>query len=138
MNMYTAKQLTTLLQEEGADINLRTVRYYTQIGILPPLELVGNKRVYTDKHIHYVRAILTLARTGESLASIQEKLQDLPLDAIEKIGAQRALYQPGHVLENETHKIGEDVFITVSPRISAEVKQKMLDSVSRILKEGEQ
>lgn len=72
MNTYTGKQITELLNNEGADLNLRTVRYYTQIEIVPPLVLVGNKRVYTDQHVHYFRAVLTLSKAGESLASIQK------------------------------------------------------------------
>ncbi|ERI10306.1 MerR family transcriptional regulator, partial [Aneurinibacillus aneurinilyticus] len=56
MHTYTAKQITDILQSEGQNINLRTVRYYTQIGMVPPLELVGNKRVYTDHHLYYIRA----------------------------------------------------------------------------------
>lgn len=137
MQTYTARQITDILENEGQNINLRTVRYYTQIGIIPPLELVGNKRVYTDKHLHYFRAVLTLAKTGESLSSIQEKLQSLSLEAIEKISEQMPLYQSNRILENETHKINDDVFITLSPKISAEMKQKVINSVSQILK-GEQ
>lgn len=137
MHTYTAKQITDILQSEGQNINLRTVRYYTQIGIIPSLELVGNKRVYTDKHLHYIRAVLTLARTGESLASIQERLRSLSLEAIEKISEQMPLYQSKVILENETHKITEDVFITLSPKISVETKQKVINTVSQILK-GEQ
>ncbi|WP_217565476.1 MerR family transcriptional regulator, partial [Micrococcus sp. GbtcB5] len=69
METFTAKQITEILQKEGTNINLRTVRYYTQIEIVPPLELVGNKRAYTEKHLHYFRAIITLSKTGETLAS---------------------------------------------------------------------
>lgn len=134
LHTYTAKQITDILQNEGQNINLRTVRYYTQIGIIPSLELVGNKRVYTDKHLHYIRAVLTLAKTGESLASIQEKLQTLSLEAIEKISEQMPLYQSKVILENETHKINDDVFITLSPNVSPELKEKVINSVSQILK----
>lgn len=136
MNIYTAKQLTEILQNERADINLRTVRYYTQIGLLPPLEVIGNKRVYTNKHLSYLRAILTLSKTGQSLSDIQTKLQSLSLEEIEQIGKQMALYISGKILENETHKVSDDVFITLSPKISAELKQKVIDSVSQILKGG--
>ncbi|WP_047154062.1 MerR family transcriptional regulator [Aneurinibacillus tyrosinisolvens] len=137
MQTYTAKQVTDILESEGQNINLRTVRYYTQIGVIPPLELVGNKRVYIDKHLHYFRAVLTLAKTGETLSSIQKKLQSLSLEAVEKISEQMPLYQSNRILENETHKINDDVFITLSPKISAEMKQKVINSVSQILK-GEQ
>lgn len=134
MDTFTAKQVTEIIQKDDPKMNLRTVRYYTQIGLFPPLELVGNKRVYLDKHVHYLRAIITLSRTGETLAAIQEKLRDLSMEEIEKIGDQISLFNPGRVLESETHQITEDVVITLSPRISAEVKQKVIDSVSMLLR----
>jgi DNA-binding transcriptional MerR regulator len=134
MNSYTAKQIAEILQQDDPRMNLRTVRYYTQIGMVPPLELVGNKRVYTDKHIHFFRAIITLTRTGETLASIQEKLKTLSLEEVEKVGQQMHIYDPSRVLENETLTINEDVAITLSPRISAELKQKVINSVSQALR----
>jgi len=134
MDTFTAKQVTEILQKEGANINLRTVRYYTQIEIVPPLELVGNKRVYTDNHLHYFRAILTLSKTGETLASIQEKLRQLSLEDIIKIGDRMTFYQSDKILEHETHKVNEDVFITLSSKVSAELKQQVINSVSQIIK----
>ncbi|MBU5354695.1 MerR family transcriptional regulator [Paenibacillus barcinonensis] len=134
MNSYTAKQIAEMLQQDDPRMNLRTVRYYTQIGMVPPLELAGNKRVYTDNHLHYFRAIITLARTGETLASIQETLKKLSITDIEKISQQLTLYEPSRIIENETLKITDDVIITISPRISAEVKQRVIDSVSQALR----
>jgi len=135
MNSYTAKQIAEMIQQDDPRMNLRTVRYYTQIGMVPPLELVGNKRVYTDKHLIYFRAIITLARTGETLASIQETLNKLSLDDIEKISEQLTLYDSNRIIENDTLKITDDIIISVSPRISAELRQKVIDSVHQALKE---
>jgi DNA-binding transcriptional MerR regulator len=135
MNVYTAKQLTEILQGENIEINLRTIRYYTQIGLLPNLELAGNKRVYTDTHLCYLRAIITLSKAGQTLSNIQAKLQNLTVEEIQKIGEQIFLHDPDHIIGNETHKLSDDVLITLSPRISAELKAKVLDSVSQILKE---
>lgn len=134
MDIYTAKQLADILQQEEPEMNLRTVRYYTQIGMLPPLELSGNKRVYTERHLHYLRAILTLSKGGDSLADIQEKLAALPGEEVAKIGERLRYYQPEHILRNETLVISEDVMLTVSPRISAEVKAEMIETVTRLLK----
>ncbi|WP_240422069.1 MerR family transcriptional regulator [Paenibacillus periandrae] len=134
MSGYTAKQVAEILQQDDPRMNLRTVRYYTQIGMVPALELIGNKRVYTDRHIHFFRAIITLTRTGETLSSIQERLMSLSIEEIEKIGQQMYLYDPNRVLENETLTITEDVAITLSPRVSAELKQKVIDSVSHLLR----
>lgn len=134
MSGYTAKQVAEILQQDDPKMNVRTIRYYTQIGMVPALELIGNKRMYTDKHLHFFRAILTLTRTGERLASIQEKLKSLTIEEIEKIGQQMYLYDSNRVLANETLAISEDIAITVSPRVSAELKQKVIDSVSQLVR----
>lgn len=36
MSYYTAKQIVDVLQNEGISMPLRKVRYYTQIGLIPP------------------------------------------------------------------------------------------------------
>ncbi|ANE47742.1 MerR family transcriptional regulator [Paenibacillus swuensis] len=134
MNVYTAKQIADVLQNDDSQINLRTVRYYTQIGIIPPLELVGNKRMYTDIHLHHFRAILALSKSGETLASAQEKLKCLSMEDIIKIGENLRIYQINQLLQNETHVVNEDVIISMSPRIPQELRAKMIETVAHLLK----
>ncbi|KWX70116.1 MerR family transcriptional regulator [Paenibacillus jilunlii] len=134
MNVYTGKQLADILQQEDADMNLRTVRYYTQIGMLPPLELVGNKRVYTDRHLECLRAILTLSKSGKSLADIQVKLAALSPEEIASLGARLRFYQPQHILQHETLVINDDVMLTVSPQITPEQRSEMIEAVTRLLR----
>ncbi|KUP26107.1 MerR family transcriptional regulator [Paenibacillus sp. DMB5] len=137
MNTYTGKQLAELVQQEAPDMNLRTVRYYTQIGLLPPLELSGNKRVYTDRHYRHLRAILALSRSGETLADIQLKLADMPEDEIAKLGERLKFLQPEQLLSGDTLVVSEDVMLTVSPRISPELRLELQDTITRMLKEGQ-
>jgi DNA-binding transcriptional MerR regulator len=132
---FTAKQIADQLSVEGMKINLRTVRYYTQIEIIPPLITFGRKRVYTDLHLDYLRAIFTLSRAGETLAAIRDKLGTLSQTEIQKIGNQMDLYQAENILNRETTKINEDVFITLNTGIAASTKQKIVDAVSQIVKE---
>ncbi|NIK76815.1 DNA-binding transcriptional MerR regulator [Paenibacillus castaneae] len=134
MNHYTAKQIAEILQKEDSQMNLRTVRYYTQIGVIPSLELVGNKRVYTDNHLHYFRAILTLSKCGETLSGIQEKLHELTMDEIIKIGEKLPLYQTEQMMNHETHRISEDVFISFNSQTSPELKSKIIETVSQLVK----
>ncbi|RUS47029.1 MerR family transcriptional regulator [Cohnella sp. AR92] len=134
MAYYTAKQISETLQEHDEGMNLRTVRYYTQIGLVPPLELVGNKRVYTDSHLDYFRAIRTLSKAGESLQVIQDKLGTMSAEEIRKIGELMPFYQPNN--NHETVKVNDDVLITLSSRIPAEMKERVINSVSQILKGG--
>ena len=133
MSAYTAKQITEILQNDDPQMNLRTVRYYTQIGVIPSLELVGNKRVYTDNHLHFFRAILTLSKSGETLANIQEKLQGLSIAEIIKIGEKLPLYQSDQMLNHETHVISEDVIISLSTRTTPELKTKIIEAVSQLV-----
>lgn len=134
MSIYTAKQITELLQNEGVSIHLRTVRYYTQIGMIPVLETVGNRRVYTDIHLTYFRAIITLSRTGETLSDIQKRLHGLSLNEIERIGKQMDIFQTRNVMQHETTKIDDDTFITLSSDVPEQLKNKIVDSISNILK----
>jgi DNA-binding transcriptional MerR regulator len=134
MNIYTAKQIAETLQKEEPQMNLRTVRYYTQIGIIPSLELVGNKRVYSDNHLHYFRAILTLSKSGETLAAVQEKLKGLSTEEVAKIGENLHLYQSNQILQNDTHVVNEDVYISMSHRISPELKTKLIESITQLMK----
>jgi DNA-binding transcriptional MerR regulator len=133
LELYSAKQVAEILEKEDPQMNLRTVRYYTQIGLIPPLELVGNRRGYTEKHIDYFRAIITLSKSGETLASIQKKLNTLSQEEVAKIGENLQLLQSKNLLHNETVVINEDVIITMSPRISAELRTKMIATVSQMV-----
>jgi len=134
LNTYTAKQIAEILQKEDEQMNLRTVRYYTQIGIIPSLELVGNKRMYTDNHLHYLRAILTLSKSGETLASVQVKLSGLSMEEVAKIGENLRLYQSNQMLQSETHVVNEDVFISMSHRISPALKTRMIETITQLMK----
>jgi DNA-binding transcriptional MerR regulator len=135
LEFYTAKQVTELLRTDNPEINLRTVRYYTQIGMIPPLELIGNKRAYTEVHVDYFRAILTLSHSGETLANIQATLKELTPEDVKKIGAQLHLYRSQQLLTNDTRVISEDVVLSMNPKLSAELRTKMTDTITRLLKE---
>jgi hypothetical protein len=72
--------------------------------------------------------------TGETLASIQEKLSGLSMEEIIRIGEKISMYKSNGILENETHQVSEDVYLTLSPRVSAELRQKMIETVSQLIK----
>ncbi|MGG1073823.1 MerR family transcriptional regulator [Priestia megaterium] len=137
MNIYTANELTELLQEYDPTLKLRTIRYYTQLSLLPPLELVGNKRVYTDKHLIYGKAILTLTRTGETLGNIHNVLKDLSYEDIERVANQLEFISSENVLHQETHLINASVAITLDTNLSPAMKQKVIQSVSQLFPNGD-
>ncbi|MBD2867185.1 MerR family transcriptional regulator [Paenibacillus arenilitoris] len=133
MNHYTAKQVAELLQKDDPQMNLRTVRYYTQIGVIPPLELAGNKRVYTDHHVACFRAILALSKSGETLASIQRKLQGLSMEEVRRIGETLPLLQAEQILSHETYVISEDVVLSISARTAPKLKSDIIRAVTRLV-----
>lgn len=132
---YTAQQVAELLKREDPQMNLRTVRYYTQLGVVPPLELVGNKRAYTDRHLHYFRAILTLAKSGETLADIQDRLTGMPIEEIAKLGEKLPFYRADRMLRQETRVVNEDVVVSASDRVPPGTLDRIVSAVNRILKE---
>lgn len=51
---------------------IRTVRYYEEEGLLTPVRTEGGTRLYSDRQIDRLRAILRLAQGGYSLETIRE------------------------------------------------------------------
>ena len=55
--------------------DLRTVRYYTSLGLLdPPRAFAKKKALYDEHHLQQLLAIKRLQQTGLALADIQKRL----------------------------------------------------------------
>jgi DNA-binding transcriptional MerR regulator len=138
MNTYTAREIATILQNEGDEkATLRMVRYYTQIGLVPALAFVENKRVYTDVHLDTFRAIRTLNKTGKTLSAIQEELHTLSPDNIKKIASVRKRYTKENLYKQmERHEvtISNDVSVSFSSSVDPDTCSKVIAAVRRILK----
>lgn len=50
---------------------IRTIRYYEEESLLQPARSVGGTRLYNERHISRLKAILHLAENGFSLESIR-------------------------------------------------------------------
>ncbi|MNE79697.1 hypothetical protein D3C80_1762060 [compost metagenome] len=61
----------------------------------------------------------------------------MPEDEIAKLGERLKFLQPEQLLSGDTLVVSEDVMLTVSPRISAELRLELQDTITRMLKEGE-
>lgn len=51
--------------------SIRAIRFYEEEGLLTPLRSDGGTRLYSSRHIHRLKAILHLAKTGYSIDIIQ-------------------------------------------------------------------
>ncbi|WP_219621213.1 MerR family transcriptional regulator [Bacillus sp. M6-12] len=134
---YTAQEIVELLQNEGdSEATLRMVRYYTQIGLVPVLEVIGNRRMYTEKHLDYFRAIRTMSRTGRKLADIQQDLQQMNPDRIIKIGRQLQNYSSEMLLEKsemEYYELHPELTLQISSSFDCQKKEKILNTIQNIL-----
>jgi hypothetical protein len=64
------------LREEFSDVELSTIRYYEERGLVLPRRTSKGYRVYFPEHIECLRVSLRMAQSGTPLASIQQHLID--------------------------------------------------------------
>jgi DNA-binding transcriptional MerR regulator len=65
---------------------LRTIRYYTTLGILDrPAEMRGRTALYSTRHLLQLAAIKRLQARGLALTDVQEQLAGLPDAALRKV-----------------------------------------------------
>lgn len=64
---YTIKQFARMF-----DTTEHTVRYYTDIGLLPCRRDEGNRRVFDEESVNWMQGIAYLKRCGASLKDIRE------------------------------------------------------------------
>lgn len=80
---YTIKQFAELF-----DVSEHTVRYYTDIGILPCKRDSGNRRVFDDESANWMQGIVCLKGCGASIDDIKEYCRLCHLeDSEENLGA---------------------------------------------------
>ena len=97
-SMWTIEELTRVAERvlrqdywgqpsgQAAELpNLRTVRYYTTLGLLDRPMMRGRVAYYTRRHLAQLVAIKRLQAEGLTLAEVQQRLYGLPNDALERI-----------------------------------------------------
>ena len=71
-----SKKITVGELAKKAGVTPRTIRYYEEVGLLPPLERTSNGyRTYTDNYINGVKMIRRAKRLGFSLKELKELLK---------------------------------------------------------------
>ena len=96
--MYTVKEVAELLH-----INPHTVRYYTNMGLLPNMNREKNgTRLFTDEDVECLKNIIYLRECGMSIASIREYLE------LSKRGAETIPQQLQLILEQK-EKVDKEV-----------------------------
>lgn len=66
MQTYTIKEVSELFHLPAS-----TLRYYEDMGILPPVNrTASNQRIYTDEHVGRLKAICCFKRAGVTIPDI--------------------------------------------------------------------
>lgn len=78
-----------------AGVTVRTVRFYSSRGLLPPPRLRGRLGLYGRDHLARLELIRELQGLGFTLSAIERHLERIPADASpEELALQRALIAP--------------------------------------------
>lgn len=60
---------------EMFSVSEHTVRYYTDIGLLPCKRINGNRRIFDEESVNWMQGILCLKGCGASIEDIKEYCQ---------------------------------------------------------------
>ena len=132
---YSSKDLVEILQREGIkDITVRKIHYYKQIGVIPELAVINNRKYYTDQHLDCLRAIKTMKNTGESLNEIKTTLTTLDSQVVRSIGDRVGYYSTENLMSTDTYHFNQHVSFTFNKTIPSELKSDIIEAVSTVLK----
>jgi len=97
-----------LVQASG--VPRRTVRYYVQLGLLPPPSGAGRGHYYTPEHLGRLLRIRELRNAGRSLEEIRYLLSGVEREAHEEL-------PPTPVIEPAAHiRVADGLEVVVSGR----------------------
>lgn len=102
---YTLKEFAKMF-----NLTEHTIRYYTDIGLLPCLRNSGNRRVFDEKSVNWMKSITCLKGCGASIETIKEYLQLCLLEESED--NLKARYQIILKQRDESHKRLEEAKAT--------------------------
>lgn len=118
---------------EKTKVSVRTIRYYTQKGLLPEVEKVGNYKDYPEEMVERILFIKEAQKTFIPLDKIKEMLdngEDLPNNIKTNNQAHKA----------ETIKINSAMIYTLSDDIEIiskngrRISQEKLNKIKEIIK----
>lgn len=105
--IYTLKQFAELFHTTE-----HTIRYYTDIDLLPCLRDHGNRRIFNEESVNWMQGISYLKRCGASIADIKKYCALCRLPESSETLYER--YQIILRLQEQAHKCMEDAKATVA------------------------
>lgn len=97
------EQLTIAKLAARTGISVRTIRFYTGMGLIPPPTVRGRLGLYDERHVARLELVRDLQALGFTLAAIEGYLARIPLDrSPEDLALHRALLAPWLPEEPET------------------------------------
>jgi DNA-binding transcriptional MerR regulator len=93
--LFVAHELTIAQLAARTGISVRTIRFYTGMGLIPPPAVRGRLGLYDECHAARLQLIRDLQELGFTLAAIEGYLARIPLDrSPEDLALHRALLAP--------------------------------------------
>ncbi len=90
--------------------DLRTIRYYTSLGLLDrPLEMRGRTALYGPRHLYQLVAIKRLQAEGKALGEVQSALaglDDRALARVAQVPADALVAEPEEMSADESRRAG--------------------------------
>jgi DNA-binding transcriptional MerR regulator len=84
--LMTLKDLVDASRRAGGELDIRTIRYYTTLGLLDrPAEMRGRTAYYGERHLQQLIAIKRLQAEGLTLGAIQAKLLGIQPSALREL-----------------------------------------------------
>ncbi|HEY6422581.1 MAG TPA: MerR family transcriptional regulator [Pseudonocardiaceae bacterium] len=101
-----ADELTIAELAARTGISVRTIRFYTGMGLVPPPAVRGRLGLYDERHVARLELVRDLQGLGFTLAAIEGYMARIPVDRTpEDLALHRALLAPWLPEEPETvHK----------------------------------
>ncbi len=109
---YTVKQIADLM-----GMSEHTIRYYTDLRLLPVKRDSGNRRVFDDKSVNWLMGIKCLKGCGASIEDIK-KYGDLCLQGDKTLLERREIMLKQLVLAERKLKEAQYVFDYVSKKVA--------------------
>jgi DNA-binding transcriptional MerR regulator len=93
--LFVANELTIAELAARTGISVRTIRFYTGMGLIPPPAMRGRLGLYDECHAARLQLIRDLQELGFTLAAIEGYLARIPIDRTpEDLALHRALLAP--------------------------------------------
>jgi DNA-binding transcriptional MerR regulator len=120
--------------------DLRTIRYYTSLGLLDrPLEMRGRTALYGPRHLYQLCAIKRLQAEGKALGEVQAALaglNDRALARVAQVSAEALVAEPEEAAADDSRRAAPFWSAAPAPLVRAEQSAARAARIAHVAKIG--